>query len=276
MKRVALPLLMILLVGCIGTPSSPPTRCSGPTVSIATFNIQIFGQAKMGDPEAVDSLVEIATQFDIVAIQEIRDASEATVPRFISEINSRNHSYAYVISERLGSTSSKEQYAFVYNTKTISFENASYLVNDTVFERPPFAAKFRAGGFDFFLVNTHVKPEKGRTASEITALAGAVTEDEDYIILGDFNADCSYLDEETLSSLLPGLEIIVSNEDDTTVGASDCTYDRIAITPRTREDYSSYGVYLFDKELGLDSTQAKSVSDHYPVYAEFYISCDSD
>ena len=53
---------------------------------------------------------------------------------------------------------------------------------------------------------------------------------------------------------------------------TDWTYDRIVMT-----DYSfsgeyvadSTGVYYFDQIYGLNQTFTESVSDHYPVYAEF-------
>jgi hypothetical protein len=36
------------------------------------------------------------------------------------------------------------------------------------------------------------------------------------------------------------------------------------------------GVLLFDKEYGLNSKEAKKVSDHYPVYCKFNTTLDDD
>ena len=54
----------------------------------------------------MDTIVKIISQFDIVAIQEIRD-------KFGTDYN-------YVIGPRLGRTSSsKEQYAYMYRADTV-------------------------------------------------------------------------------------------------------------------------------------------------------------
>ena len=39
---------------------------------IASFNIQVFGQSKLSKPQVVEILAQVARQFDIVAIQEVR------------------------------------------------------------------------------------------------------------------------------------------------------------------------------------------------------------
>lgn len=46
------------------------------TAKIAAFNIQIFGQAKSQKEDVMAVLTRIVREFDIVLIQEVRDASE--------------------------------------------------------------------------------------------------------------------------------------------------------------------------------------------------------
>ncbi len=56
-----------------------------------------------------------------------------------------------------------------------------------------------------------------------------------------------------------------------------CTYDRIIITETTVEDYAgNAGVFRFDTEYGLTRDQAEKVSDHYPVFGEFWVGRDTD
>ena len=43
------------------------------TITIASFNIQIFGKTKAGKPDVMAVLPPIISEFDIVAIQEIRE-----------------------------------------------------------------------------------------------------------------------------------------------------------------------------------------------------------
>lgn len=45
------------------------------TIKIASFNIQVFGRSKASKPEAMEVLASITSQFDIVAIQEIKNKS---------------------------------------------------------------------------------------------------------------------------------------------------------------------------------------------------------
>ena len=50
-------------------------ECQKGTVSIANFNIQVFGETKAGKEEVMDVLAKTISEFDIVAIQEIRTKS---------------------------------------------------------------------------------------------------------------------------------------------------------------------------------------------------------
>jgi hypothetical protein len=54
-------------------------------------------------------------RYDIVLIQEIRDSTETTIPDFLAIVNNGSSvRYEAIVSERLGRTSFKEQYAFLY------------------------------------------------------------------------------------------------------------------------------------------------------------------
>jgi hypothetical protein len=57
------------------------------TIKIAAFNIQIFGEAKRQKGHVMEVLVDVVREFDIVLIQEIRDADEETAPYFLQMID---------------------------------------------------------------------------------------------------------------------------------------------------------------------------------------------
>lgn len=86
-KYIAFLSLLLMLLGCpIGTPqdvqpveNGDETPPHSDSVKIASFNIQIFGQTKAGKPEVMDILAQIIRRYDIVAIQEIRDAAETAI-----------------------------------------------------------------------------------------------------------------------------------------------------------------------------------------------------
>ena len=88
----------------------PPVVPSGSTITIATFNIQVFGKSKLEKPQVMDLLARIVRRFDLVAIQEVRSLDQSIIPRFVEMINAEGRKYDYVLGPRLGRTSSKEQY----------------------------------------------------------------------------------------------------------------------------------------------------------------------
>lgn len=257
----------------------------GDTITIATFNIQVFGQSKMGKDDVVEVLGKIVRQYDLVAVQEIRDVSETAFPEFVNYVNSLpGPKYDYVIGERQGSTSSKEQYAFLYNTDAIAFlRDSNYTYNGSGFERLPFVAKFYAGDYDFVVVNVHTKPDNA--ASEVDALATVVADaetrfpsEEDFIVVGDYNADCTYMSAGELAVSpfrAEGFVWVVGDDADTTVKSTECAYDRIVLTDAS--DYAGeWGVFNYTAEYGLNQTFSESVSDHYPVWAVFRTDTDND
>ena len=90
------------------------------TLRLGAFNIQVFGKSKAAKPEVMDVLGKIIRTYDIVAIQEIRDKSQTALPALVDVVNANSSApYDYVVSERLGRTTSKEQYAYIYNNQTV-------------------------------------------------------------------------------------------------------------------------------------------------------------
>ncbi|MGY8699016.1 MAG: hypothetical protein ACKVHC_04865, partial [Candidatus Poseidoniales archaeon] len=88
---------------------------------IATFNIKVFGETKMGKPAIVDILVDTVLQYDLVAVQEIKDMDQTVPYDFLDALNNKSNStWDMVLSPRSGlqddDQSSQEQYAFYYNT----------------------------------------------------------------------------------------------------------------------------------------------------------------
>ncbi|MFH1440849.1 MAG: endonuclease/exonuclease/phosphatase family protein [Candidatus Omnitrophota bacterium] len=248
-------------------------------IKVASFNIQIFGQSKINKPEVMNVLSKIIREFDVVAIQEVRSTEDNVIPALLNYVNKQGYKYDYLISKRLGRSSSKEQYAIVYNTKVVSLiPNGSYVVDDSsdVFEREPFIAYFRSGNFDFKIVDNHIKPED--VSAELNHLSAVINKiydssfERDVIVVGDMNADGSYFNENNLAKVFPAEVQLIGNNEDTTVAVSDNTYDRMMICNTTSDvEYAGKsGVFRWDAEYGItDVSFVKKVSDHYPVYALF-------
>ena len=131
-------------------PAPAPLCADGDTIRIASFNIQVFGTSKLKKPDAMDVLVKVVRRFDVVAIQEVRAKDQTVLQQFVEMINTGGmHHYDYVIGPRLGRTTSKEQYAFVFDTARIETDRESaYTVADPgdYLHREPFVASFRVRG----------------------------------------------------------------------------------------------------------------------------------
>ncbi|MCC9606852.1 endonuclease/exonuclease/phosphatase family protein [Blastopirellula sp. JC732] len=259
-----------------GGPTAAP---SGDTIRIASFNIQVFGQSKIGKPDVMQVLTEIVRKFDVVAIQELRSKEQDVIPRFLQMINANGRNYDSIVGPPLGRTSSKEQYVFIYDKNRIAVEPSSvYTINDPsdLLHREPMVATFRAIGADqtrapfrFSLINIHTDPDE--TDQELDAL-GEVYQlvrysghEDDVILLGDLNVDYKHLG---ALGQVPGITYTVSDEPTNTLRKK--SYDNLVfIAADTREFTGRAGVYDMQKEHGLTLEQASEVSDHLPVWGEF-------
>jgi len=287
MKKFLL-IFVVLLFGCNKSEISVSTNSQAQDsnqVSILSFNIQIFGVSKISKPEVVRILVDIIKDYDIIAVQEVRDSSATAVVEFMKLLPLN---YSYIIGPREGRSSSKEQYWFIYDsTKFKVLGNNTYPDLQDVFERNPEGVYFQHINeiFDFVLINKHVAP--GDAVNEISYIPllfdyySSLYNELDVIVVGDFNADGSYFNESKLIEIFPEEKytIIIDNSLNTTVAASQNTYDRIIISKSMQEDFQGkYGVYVFNDIIDFSklTIQPKEVSDHYPVWAYFFIDRDTN
>lgn len=254
---------------------------NAPPLRIAAFNVQVLGRKKASNPRVMEVLARVAREFDLLAVQEIRDAREEVADLLLDRINAEPGP-AYVLHEgpRLGRTANTEQYALYYLPGRLRLERAEVLPDPyDAFEREPLLARFQAGGFDFLLLVIHVKPDDARRelaalAQAALAVLAAEPAERDLIIIGDLNADCAYFSEGDSSHLLrsPTFRWVIGDGMDTNLAPTECAYDRIILLDATYlREYvpDSAGAFRFDLEYGLPPDLAREVSDHYPVLAEF-------
>jgi len=252
---------------------------SGDTIRIASFNIQVFGTAKFNKAEVSDILAQVVRYFDVVAIQEVRSADETLVPRFVDLVNSAGRNYEYVIGPRLGRTSSKEQYAFLFDTERIEVDRRTiYTVSDPDdrLHREPLVAQFRVRGlpaneaFTFKLMNIHTDPDE--VPAELEALADALravrsdgSGEDDVILLGDLNAD-----DDHYGALRGVYDLTWALSRTPTNTQQNHMYDNLLFDRNaTSEFHGRSGVLNLRTEFGLSLEQALAISDHLPVWGEF-------
>ncbi len=260
----------------------PPPRGNN-TIRVATFNIQVFGESKLNDPDAMQVIVAILRNFDLVAIQEVRSVAQDIMPHLIEMLNADGHQYDYAIGPRLGRTASKEQYAFIFDTQTIEIDRYQlYTVDDPddLLHREPLVGWFRARGpapeqaFTFSLATIHTDPDE--TNHELDVLDDVffkVRDDprrgeDDVILVGDFNAKAMNMRQ---LGQVKGLVKVVNGETPTNT-LHNAQYDNILFDQKATSEFTGRGgVFDFLRQYNLTLDQAKHISDHMPVWAEFSV-----
>ena len=154
-----------------------------------------------------------------------------------------------------------------------------YTLRDTHedFHREPLVATFQTRAttgpqpFRFTLINIHTDPDEidwelDRLDDVMRAIAGSPAGEDDLILLGDFNADDAHLGElGQMRHITPLLRATATNTRKTAM------YDNLVIHRVYTSEWSGEsGVIDFATEYGLDRAAALEVSDHMPVWADFY------
>ncbi|KAM9057363.1 LOW QUALITY PROTEIN: deoxyribonuclease-1-like 2 [Megaptera novaeangliae] len=279
---------------------------------IGAFNIRSFGDSKVSDPACSGIIAQILAGYDITLVQEVRDSDLSAVSTLmVSERcldpglgrclrSMSRHEYSFVSSEPLGRDQYKETYLFIYGggvrgagggplrapTHPLHRKDVVSVVDtyqypdpEDAFSREPFVVKFSAPGSaaeELVLIPLHAAPHQA--VAEIDALYDVYLDvidkwgTDDMLFLGDFNADCSYVQSQDWPAIrLRSSEVfkwLIPDSADTTVGNSDCAYDRIVVCgARLRSSLKpqSAAVHDFQEEFGLYQAQALAISDHFPV-----------
>ncbi|XP_066496954.1 deoxyribonuclease-1-like 2 [Tiliqua scincoides] len=272
---------------CTLTPDSEPnpvpvySERRTMTLRICAFNIQSFGDSKLSDEATSEVIVKILDRYDITLVQEVRDSDLSAVNKLLELLNSASkHSYSHVISEPLGRDSYKEMYLFIYRPKKVAVvDQLQYPNNKDRFSRPPFIVKFSvldSEEEELILVPLHTPPNEA--VAEIDSLYDVHLYiqkkwgTDNVMFLGDFNASCNYVEEKDWSSIRlrtkEGFQWLISDSVDTTVGKSDCAYDRIVVHGSEMKKWvkpNSAKVFDFQAAFKLSQEEALAVSDHFPV-----------
>ena len=285
MAKIHLSLFMFLFFGCISEIKLNEKRSANGkktielrSVKIAAFNTKTFGAKKSSDPDILKKVIQIIEKYDIILLQEIRNKDLDAVIELHNKLLETSPSYDYKISNPIGRTSYKEQYAYFFNSDKITPLNEdTYPDHQDDFEREPYIIHFKIknSDTDFTLIGAHIKP--GDAVKEIAQLDNVYDytketfNEEDAFILGDLNSDCSYVSDEELNVAFFNVDkrfkSFIDRYQDTTATSTDCAYDRIigtkSISPFVQE--GSAKVFNFTEAWGLTQEEALKISDHFPV-----------
>lgn len=232
---------------------------------IGSFNIQIFGKKK-SESNVMPIIEEIIDDYDILAIQEVRDISGTAIQKL-----KNIRGYDVVASPRLGRSSSKEQYIFFYSSRVVPGKYKTFPDTNDVFEREPFAMEFTVDSQDIVIIQVHIKPDDAeqeiRHLVDVVEWAKTYMDNEDIYIMGDLNAGGVYFD--SFGFLEENWEVLIKEDIDTTVYTDGCcAYDRILAT-KVDSKILEVGVDRLTEETKGDLELQKALSDHYPIYFIF-------
>jgi hypothetical protein len=261
--------------------------------------VQNWGEKKAENATVMEAIADNLKCYDIIAIQEISNFYEKNDPACtkIADICPGNSkcdtvrnalqdylndqqglNYSFVFSGQVRD----ERYLYIYNPQKVTLLSAE-IVSDPDEEagpvcdlnktqtgkmvRQPFKAVFQAGNFTFTLLNAHTSPSKN--VAELNGLEYFYRQEEasdakNIIVLGDLNADCSYLSASDSIAFRNSHYIWgIPDGTDTTVSKNNCTYDHLIF----KEDVNLH--YTGSYNVSRITTSAES--DHYLVWQVFSI-----
>ncbi|XP_004864821.1 deoxyribonuclease-1 isoform X1 [Heterocephalus glaber] len=255
-------------------------------LKIAAFNIRTFGETKMANATLSSYVVQILSHYDIALIQEVRDTYLTAVGKLLDELNrDAPDTYHFVVSEPLGRNTYKEQYLYVFRPDLVSvldsyqYDDGCEPCGNDTFSREPAIVRFFSPFTqvrDFAIVPLHAAPTDA--VAEIDALYDVYLDVqqkwgiEDIMLMGDFNAGCSYVTPSQWSSIRlrtsPTFQWLIPDTADTTVTSTHCAYDRIVVAGSLLQSAvvpGSAAAFDFQAAYGLTGQLAEAISDHYPV-----------
>ncbi len=260
------------------------------TIKIGSFNLRRYSLAKATSKTSINTHIsKILARYDLVFLQEIIDGSNdnRVVNHLLTHLHKQSKSLKYqsIISPPLGSTSYKERLVYLYRQKSSKIQIlSSYVYNGSVsqmFERPPFILHIKLSSFGQILfIGVHFKPENVYNEFRyLRTMINEFKEKSSLILLGDFNADCSYLNnakkKDIRKNYFDEFQWLIDDRTETNLLQS-CSYDRIIVSTGLNQwkkinwKANTNGTFAFDKKFHLTKQSALQISDHYPIEVEIY------
>lgn len=228
-------------------------------LTVAAWNLHFFAETKAENESLLNQYSNIMKDYDIILIQEIIDNNGSVFSKLCDKLQD----YECMLSSKAGRTQYKERYGVIYNKSKIKITSFIDFNPDPLnrWERPPImlnltaASEINDENKDWIILYLiHTKPSD--SPKEINYLEKEIgNPDYPVIITGDLNADCSFYNVSNRD--FKEWNWIIGDDDDTTVGKSDCAYDRIIINRPGMRYYSDYGIY---------TNISSDLSDHYLIW----------
>jgi len=193
--------------GLIEKAAIPPSKLDEQII-VGTWNIREFGK-KARLKAARHYIAEIISQFDLIALTEVRDDLDD-----LKKVMEILGPYWHVVYSdfRTDDAGNRERIAYVFDKRAVVFtglaaeadpprtknkQTGEYENQHEDWWRSPYMVSFRAGNFDFTVITAHVRWGSGATsrAKALQALADWVDDrrndeharNRDIIVMGDMN-----------------------------------------------------------------------------------------
>lgn len=219
---------------------------------------------------------------DLIFAQEVMyDTAAASIAAALNTASGQT--WAYRVTAPIGRSSYKERYAVFYRTDRVQLLS-EYVWSDVgdKFEREPQIVKVRhiQTGADYTFINWHTvfgttaerQQEIADIASVFSSIQNGSSSDQDVILLGDTNRDATSPWWANLTGLSPAVSYKVN--DKTSINSS-CAfanpYDHFFFQASYVSEYSSSG-----RDYIANMCTLRDLSDHAPIWAQFYSNSDTD
>ncbi|MGF1609750.1 MAG: endonuclease/exonuclease/phosphatase family protein [Kiloniellales bacterium] len=283
----------------------PPSKLDE-TLNFATWNIREFGRKKR-KARAIHYIAEILSQFDLIAITEVRSNLEDLLRAMYIMGPYWDMVFSDFDTDPAGN---QERIAYVFDKRMVRFtglaaeagpprrkdkKSGEYLPAYTWW-RSPYMASFRAGNFDFVVLAVHIRwagGEKDRLVA-LKGLADWVDKrrkhkfavDKDIIVVGDMNIPSRRSESYKIITnngkglrLPRGLENIEEKQATTNLSRT-ATYDQILHYPTHAERFTNNGgvldfyqgdikpLFPDDPDLWQGDKHTYQMSDHLPLWVQ--------
>ncbi|KAI4788209.1 hypothetical protein KUCAC02_036003 [Chaenocephalus aceratus] len=216
-------------------------------MKIAAFNVKRLGWIKVNNEVVREIIIKIVSQYSVVLLVEVTDKTGGdAMGLLLQHLNdygdNKRNPYGMLCSEPLGPEGHQEKFVYFYRSETQ----------------------------DLVLISVHTKPSNAE--AELNALHDVVEDvrkrwqNDNIMILGDFNADGKYLSKKKKKMLhmssAPYHWLIGDDVDTTTTNKKKSTYDRIVVYGERMLEAivpNSAIAYNFERELNLTEEETKSV-----------------
>jgi endonuclease/exonuclease/phosphatase family metal-dependent hydrolase len=245
---------------------------------LLSWNIANLGKSKSNSE--ISFIANTVTDFDIVAIQEVVAGygGAQAIAKLADKLNRQGAKWDYVISEPTSSSAYKtERYAFLWKTDKIKKIGTAWLEKKYHLEidREPYFCTFQFENKQFTVANFHAITKNRQPETEIKYFKFLPEEypNLNLIFVGDFNCPQSHTVFNPLKKM--GYKSILINQK--TSLKKECKnanclaseYDNMYYNA-SKINVKNKGIVPFYKNFN-SLHQARMISDHIPIWFEFYL-----